>query len=347
MIGLEGMEVAGRADGRHLLDFPSGRFDLRTGDGEVVVSAPEGQRMQGRELIDLTGAPPAPAPPLDRDAPLGRLPIVADLHYSYQGGRIDVARSYAATPETYVEFSGSTEALEASTFDFHVTSRDWQESDRLLAGIMTAAGARTRPVAVGGSGTFDGTMTGRFRAPRIEGQFAGRNLRGWDVNWGTARTSLVVENSYVDIADAEIENGDARMRVQGRFSLGFPRRDGGEEMRARIQMFDWPLRDLRHAFVLDDYPGRRPAVGRLPAAGRLSRAAGIRAAPHRRTASPTTSRSTPPRRRSVSMASACSSTTSSSPSPAATSTGRPTSRGPAPTASRSRARASPWRASTR
>ena len=36
VIGLEGMEVAGRADGRHLLDFPSGRFDLRTGDGEVV-----------------------------------------------------------------------------------------------------------------------------------------------------------------------------------------------------------------------------------------------------------------------------------------------------------------------
>ncbi|AMY12195.1 putative protein involved in outer membrane biogenesis [Luteitalea pratensis] len=261
VIGLEGMEVAGRADGRHLLDFPSGRFDLRTGDGEVVVNAPDGQRMQGRELIDLTGAPPLPTPLIDRDAPLGRLPIVADLHYRYEGGRIDVARSYAATPETYVEFSGRTEALESSNFDFHVTSRDWQESDKLLAGIMTAAGARTRPVVVGGSGTFDGTMTGRFRAPHIEGQFAGRNLRGWDVNWGTARTSLVVENSYVDIADAEIDSGDARMRVQGRFSLGFPRRDGGEEIRARIQMSGWPLRDLRHAFVLDDYPVDGPLSG--------------------------------------------------------------------------------------
>ena len=261
VVGLEGMEVAGRADGRHLLDFPSGRFDLRTGDGDIVISAPDGRRMQGRELIDLTGAAPASALPLDRDAPLGRLPVVADLHYAYQGGRIEVARSYAATPETYVEFSGRTEALESSSFDFHVTSRDWQESDRLLAGIMTAAGARTRPVAVGGSGTFDGTMTGRFRTPRIEGQFAGRNLRGWGVTWGTARTALVVENSYVDIADAEIDKGDARMRVGGRFSLGFPRRDGGEEMRARIQIFDWPLRDLRHAFVLDDYPVDGPLSG--------------------------------------------------------------------------------------
>ena len=261
VIGLDGMQVAGRAEGRHLLDFPSGKFDLRTGEGEIVVSAPEGQRMQGHELIDLAAAPPAPSAPLDRDAPLGRLPIVADLHYTYQGSRIDVTRSYAATPDTYVEFSGRTDALEASAFDFHVTSRDWQESNKLLAGIMTAAGARTRPVIVGGSGTFDGRMTGRFKVPRIEGQFAGRNLRAWDVNWGTARTALVVENSYVDIADAEMQKDEARMRVSGRFSLGFPRRDGGEEIRARIRMFDWPLADLRHAFVLDDYPVNGPLSG--------------------------------------------------------------------------------------
>jgi len=261
IIGLDGMQVAGRADGRHLLDFPSGRFDLRTGDGEMVVVAPDGQRMQGRDLIDLATTPPAARRPLDRDAPLGRLPLVAELRYAYEGTRIDVARSYAATPETYVEFSGRTESGDASDFDFHVTSRDWQESDRLLAGIMTAAGARTRPVAVGGSGTFDGRMSGRFKAPRVEGQFSGRDLRAWDVTWGTARTALVVENSYVDIADAEIEKDDARLQVRGRFSLGFPRRDGGEEMRARIQMFDWPLRDLRHAFVLDDYPVDGPLSG--------------------------------------------------------------------------------------
>ncbi len=260
IVGLEGMQVAGRADGRHLLDFPSGRFDRRTGTGEMVVAAPEGQRMQGRELIALPVVTPDKAP-LDRDAPLGRVPIVADLRYAYEGPRIDVTRSYVATPETYVEFSGTTNAGDASDFAFHVTSRDWQESDRLLAGIMTAAGARTRPVVVGGSGEFDGRMTGRFGAPRIEGEFSGRDLRAWDVTWGTARTALVVQNSYVDIADAEIEQGEARMRVAGRFSLGFPRRDGGEEMRARIQLFDWPLRDLRHAFALDDYPVDGPLSG--------------------------------------------------------------------------------------
>lgn len=260
-IGLAGMQVAGRADGRHLLDFPSGRFDLRTGDGEIVIAAPEGQRMQGRELIDL-GAPEPPAPDsLDRDAPLGRVPMTAELRYAYEGARIDVSRSFAATEETYVEFTGRTESGDASDFDFHVTSRDWQESDKLLVGIMTAAGLPTRPVLVGGSGVFDGRMTGRIRSPRIDGQFSGRDLRAWDVTWGTAKTALTVEDSYVDIADAEIEKDGARMRVAGRFSLGFPRRDGGEEIRARIQMVDWPLRDLRHAFVLDEYPVEGPLSG--------------------------------------------------------------------------------------
>ncbi len=260
LVGLDGMEVAGRADGRHLLDFPSGRFDLRTGDGEMIVSAPEGRRMQGRELIDLALDTREPEP-LDRDAPLGRVPVEAELRYRYRGARIDVARSYVATPETYVEFSGTTTSGEASDFAFRVTSRDWQESDKLLAGIMTASGAPTRPVAVGGTGTFDGRMTGRFKAPRIEGQFHGRNLYGWGVTWGSGRTALVIENSYVDIEDAEVEQGDGRMRVSGRFSLGFPRRDEGEEIRARIQLHDWPLRDLRRAFALDDYPVDGPLSG--------------------------------------------------------------------------------------
>lgn len=254
IVGLEGMTLAGRADGRHLLDFPGTRLDRRAGHGEMVVTAADGQRMQGRELIDLGAARTAATSPLDRDAPLGRVPIVAELRYRYEGRRIELARSYAATPETYVEFSGTTESGEASDIAFHVTSRDWQGSDRLLAGIMTAAGAKTRPVEVGGAGVFDGRMTGRIGAPRIEGEFSGRDLRGWDVTWGSGRTSLTIENGYVDIADAEIEQGDARLAVSGRFALGFPRRDGGEEIRARIQMHRWPLRDLRHAFVLDEYP---------------------------------------------------------------------------------------------
>ena len=54
---------------------------------------------------------------------------------------------------------------------FHVTSANWQESDRFLAGIMTAFGSPTSAIRIDGAGEFDGVMLGAFRRPRIEGRF--------------------------------------------------------------------------------------------------------------------------------------------------------------------------------
>ena len=72
---------------------------------------------------------------------------------------------------------------------FRVTSRNWQESDRLLAGIMTAFGAPTRAIPIDGVGEFDGVMLGAFRRPRIEGRFTGdRDARvGRDLGRGRRR----------------------------------------------------------------------------------------------------------------------------------------------------------------
>ena len=44
------------------------------------------------------------------------------------------------------------------------------------------------------------------------------------------------------------------VETEGRFALGYPRRDGGEEINARVKVTNRPLADLRHAFLLDDYP---------------------------------------------------------------------------------------------
>ncbi len=66
-------------------------------------------------------------------------------------------------------FEGRTAYGDASRIQFNVRSADWQESDRLLAGIMTAFGARTGAIPIGGFGTFDGVMLNEFRRPRIEG----------------------------------------------------------------------------------------------------------------------------------------------------------------------------------
>jgi translocation and assembly module TamB len=136
---------------------------------------------------------------------------------------------------------------------FHVSSGDWQESDRLLSGLMTAFGNPTRPIPIGGSGTFDGMMTGAFRQPRIEGTFSGDRIRAFDVVWGRVTGDVVIENNYADVKSVVIQSGDSTIRTDGRYSIGYPRRDGGEEINARIRIDRRPALDLRYAFELEDY----------------------------------------------------------------------------------------------
>jgi hypothetical protein len=180
-------------------------------------------------------------------------PIGGAMRYTYGPEWVTFAPGWIATASTYVELQGRTAWGDRSTLPFHVTSGDWQESDQWLTAVMTAFGSPTRPVPVGGEGRFDGTMTGAFRRPRVEGRFAGERMRAWDVEWGAAAADLVVENSYVDITGAHITRGASTMDVDGRFSLGFPRKDHGEELNARVRMDGRPVDDLKHAFELDDY----------------------------------------------------------------------------------------------
>ena len=136
---------------------------------------------------------------------------------------------------------------------FRVTSRNWQESDRFLAGIMTTFGAPTRAIPIDGIGKFDGVMLGSFRRPRIEGRFTGSEMLAWDVNWGDIDGDFVVENSYAHISRAAIRKGLSRMDVSGQYSLGYPRADGGEQFDARIRVTEFPVADFREAFDLQDY----------------------------------------------------------------------------------------------
>ena len=69
-------------------------------------------------------------------------------------------------------------------------------------------------------------MVNNVRRPRIEGTFAGERMRAFDVVWGTVTGRAVIENTYADVTSGVIvDDGSRRCRSDGRFSLGFPRRD--------------------------------------------------------------------------------------------------------------------------
>jgi autotransporter translocation and assembly factor TamB len=253
-----GLRLAGRVSGRNLLEWPLGRFRDRRGSGRLVAAAPPGVPTMARapverliEAFDARGPDPGPFNHVPLIAPLD---VAGEISYQYGPDTIEIAPSWAASPQTYLAFEGTTRYGRDSRIPFHVTSGDWQESDRVLAGIIMAVTGSARAVPVGGVGTFDGVMLGAFNAPRVEGQFAGDRMRAWDVTWGRGSADLVIENGYVRVRDAVIQKQGGRLDVDGRFALGYPRRDGGEEIDARVRVSRFAVADFRHAFAIDDYP---------------------------------------------------------------------------------------------
>jgi hypothetical protein len=254
---LDAIKLAGRLSGQNLLEWPLRRFSEHSGKGELHVSPPEGVTLMTREMpleriraVEQRGLPAGPFSPL---TPFEPVPTGADLYYTYGRDQVEIGRSRWATESTLVEFEGRTAYGGDSQIPFHVSSADWQESDRVFAGILTAFGVRTRAIPIGGYGTFDGVMTETFRRPRIEGDFAGESMRAFDVTWGTTQGHAVIQNNYVDVTNVVITSGESRIRTAGRFSIGYPRADGGDEIDARIEILKRPVADLRHAFTLDEY----------------------------------------------------------------------------------------------
>ncbi len=261
----QGLRLAGRASGHNRLEWPLGQFAKKHGAGQVTATAPPGVVPLGRQpspdLIARVDPLPQEQGPFNSHLWIGYVPVAGEIAYTLDPDWISVQNGWAATERTYVDFTGRTAWGQRSQMPFHVTSIDWQESDRLLAGIMTAFGAPTGGIQIGGRGEFDGTFLEAFSQPRIEGHFVGERMRAWDVQWGRTAADLVIENSYVTISKALIQEGESTIAAEGRFSLGYPRKDNGEEINAVIRMTRRTLRDLRHAFQLDDYPVEGIASG--------------------------------------------------------------------------------------
>ena len=255
----QGLRLSGRITGHNRLEWPLGNFGDKRGEGEVTASPPAGVQPMTRrapaDVIARVDPLPPEQGPFNPHFWIGYVPVAGRITYTLDPSWIGIGdASWAATEKTYVEFSGRTAWLQRSRIPFHVTSVDWQESDRLLAGIMTAFGSQTGSIPIGGRGEFDGVMLDSFSKPRIEGHFAGERMRAWDVVWGRGTADLVIQNSYVQIAKSLIEHEGSQIAAEGKFSLGYPRKDHGEELNAVVRMTKRPLGDLRHAFELDDYP---------------------------------------------------------------------------------------------
>ena len=254
----QGQHFSGATDFHAYLEWPSGRFRERRGNGHFSVSPPPGVTLMTPALDAARAAdadhsrhewgPFAPQP-----LP-AHLPIGGQLNFRVDPGKWEVDSGVFRSERTHVLFEGAADFNARGRFAFHVVSRDYQESYQLLAGIMTDFGSPTGVVPFGGRGEFDGTMSGQFKRPRVEGTFRGEDLWAWDTLWGDGGAKLVVENNYVDIKDGVVRLNGSEIHTDGKFSLGYPRSDGGDEIDARFRIVRRDLASLRHAFQIDEYP---------------------------------------------------------------------------------------------
>jgi hypothetical protein len=276
---LPGVRFAGTASMRNVLEWPAGRFSEHRGDGHIVVAPPPGVSPMTATLAAARAAdanhtrhewgPFAPMPLASH------LPIAGEVTYRYGPDEVTFEAGRFATDRTHVTFDGSTAWGERSRIAFHVTSSDWQESDQVLAGIITDFGAPTGPVPFGGRGEFDGVMLGPFRSPRVEGTFTGEDLRAFDTLWGNGSGRIVFENKYVAVTGGRVQLGDSEIHADGRFSTGYPREDRGEEIDARFRVVRRDLDSLRHAFQIDDYPVSGSMSGEFHLTGQYERPIGF------------------------------------------------------------------------
>src|SRR5262249_22960106 len=145
--------------------------------------APAGTELMGKEMplgrIEARERLGKMWGPFDNSLPSEPIPVDGAITYAFDPDGIDIGTSHFSAPSTHVEFEGRTAYGERSRIPFHVSSADWQESDRLLAALMTTFGNPTNAIPIGGYGTFDGVMLNSFAQPRIEGTLAAENIRAF------------------------------------------------------------------------------------------------------------------------------------------------------------------------
>ena len=251
---------------------------------------------------------PAPAGPFNSHLSLGYMPVAGHIVYSLDPNGSSSTTAGRRPRAPTCSSRGAPRSASARSIPFHVTSLDWQESDRVLAGIMTTFGAPTGAVPIDGNGEFDGLMLASFSKPRIEGTFKGDRLRAWDVVWGQGDRRRRDREQLRDRLER-----DHDVRASRRFAptASFPSAIRARTRERRSTRASGSIAgrspDLRHAFQLDDYPMEGLVSGDFHLYGPYERPFGFGNMAIDR-ASRTARRSSARPRRCASRATACGST---------------------------------------
>ena len=273
---LTGLDPVSRAAGHNRIEWPVGESGGSRHTGQIQLAPPDDVRLATADPAPGVRAAVAARARRRPDLTTREFALGGAVDYTLEDGWLDLTAGRIATPSTHVTFDGRTRSGAETRIAFQVTSANWQESDRLMAAVMTAVGTPTDAFAVDGYGTLDGVMIGDVAAPRIEATFAGEDVRAWNVEWGASQGEFVVENAYLDVTNGLFRRADAELHVNGQFLLGAPRGDGREEMEAVFRLVSFPAANLRAAFgLVEGYTIDGPVHGEVHLYGAYTRLFGV------------------------------------------------------------------------
>ena len=271
-----GIRPSGSVSGSLYLEWPLGQFAERRGRTSLSIAPPDTVFLQDRRqrpMAKRSGWRYAEVPFEPEGGPW-QFPMGANLEMIFGPDEIAISPSWIATPLTAVDFYGETAWGNRSRIPFEVKSANWQESDRLLASMMTAFGRPTGEMTVGGYGTMVGEMRDDFFSPVVEALFDGDDVTAWNVDWGHGEGSLVVQRGMLDVTNGMFSDEDSSVRVNGLFAIGrVP--DGAEEMDASFELDGIPAQHVRDAFSIQGYPINGPLHGEIRLYGEYRRPFGF------------------------------------------------------------------------
>jgi translocation and assembly module TamB len=145
----------------------------------------------------------------------GVIPITGELHASYRNSdqQLTLRQSSLRTPQTTLAFDGTTG--QRSQMNLLLNAADLHEIES-IAGFFSHP---AQPLALYGSATFSGAISGPVAAPRLTGQFHAANLRLHGSAWKQLQAHLDASQSAVDIQHGELQPVSTKSAPQGNITF--------------------------------------------------------------------------------------------------------------------------------
>ncbi len=208
--------------------------------------------------------------------PYDQLPINAHANGLYHNASdtLDLAHFTLATPTSHVQASGTLSSNSAVHLSASTSSlADW------LPFVSVVRGPALFPVALNGTATFNGNMTGSLRSPQLAGSLAVNDFditvpattrtRAIKTHWDSLSTSLQLSFAAIAFRNAKLQRDETSAELEASASLEHGHLTGDSTFNLRSNLYNADVGTLEQ-FAGWNYPVLGTADLSLQANGTIS-----------------------------------------------------------------------------